>query len=801
MRRLPILASLGLFLCALAQLPVRAEYEEREQALRSEVEQARTQLQQDENEEKRAGELTDGYYENTRDFRNRANISLFRKDHFQNKANTEQRHYEDARKAEEQARRNSDTSARDYLKAEETYKNELGHYVYPDKQEYWTGRLGEAYSVESGRKKRRASDDDAPATTQDMMRSVTDMQKAFSDPNMSQGQAAGYAEAKTNQIKGMTRDMMANALKTIGANTGGGTPGAYTSGAARPLTGRIPAARPPARRTDKLRERKKMPPREQPGRSRKKVEISPDRRLKSPYAKQNVRPVYDLPLLRSGENKLLSGDLKGALRDAEEYIRLHPDSAMGYQLKAKILSRQREFQSAAEAALRSLKIDPNNADALRTLAWAQLHMKDYEGVIATTDRLLNINPRDAQALLMRAFAYEKLGMRDEMLAALKAAAEIDHRYMNHYLKALNEEELFNPDRTDSRSLLDEIDYTPPFKLSPKIALGGALILIALTAAALPALMPLFATLLRRFRPRRAEPKPASAQQPAPVPEPAVEGSMLGGKYSLQGIIGHGGMGKVWRAYDTSLERDVAVKQALANLSADETGLRQLYVKEARIMAELRHPNIVNIFEIFDRPDGVFLVLEYVTGKTLQQLLLKHKRISWERTRPILAATAGALVYAHEKGIIHRDLKPSNIMISDRGYVKVMDFGIARNLGSTDTPMPAAVQPARQEVRVAHTQHLAGTPAYMPPEAYQGVVSPATDTFALGACLYEMLTGEPPFGNSGLQPGAGTGYRPATQVVAGLDPRLDALIARSLEMDREKRIATPGEFAARLRSID
>jgi Tol biopolymer transport system component len=215
----------------------------------------------------------------------------------------------------------------------------------------------------------------------------------------------------------------------------------------------------------------------------------------------------------------------------------------------------------------------------------------------------------------------------------------------------------------------------------------------------------------------------------------VPGSRLG-PYEIRGVLGAGGMGRVYRAYDPGLDRDVAIKALFRDLTTEETSLRR-FEREAKLLATLSHPNIASIygFHVFDgRP---YLVLELVEGETLDEILARQA-LPWERAVPITRQVAEALEEAHGKGIVHRDLKPSNVKVSRGGRVKVLDFGIARRLGPRANGGVASATLTQEGA-------VLGTAAYMSPEQARGeAVDERTDVWALGCLLYEMLAGRRAF---------------------------------------------------------
>jgi predicted ATPase/tRNA A-37 threonylcarbamoyl transferase component Bud32 len=208
-------------------------------------------------------------------------------------------------------------------------------------------------------------------------------------------------------------------------------------------------------------------------------------------------------------------------------------------------------------------------------------------------------------------------------------------------------------------------------------------------------------------------------------------------YQLLSSLGAGGMGEVYLARDTRLDRLVAIKLLRAERTADATRLRR-FEQESKAISALNHPNIVTIFEIGEASGARFIVLEYVNGQTIRALI--GGRQGLEAIAPIGRQAARALAVAHGAGIVHRDIKPENIMVREDGYVKVLDFGLAR-LSATDS----AADSMANTVMHTHAGTLIGTVAYMSPEQVQAApVSGASDVFSLGVIFYEMATGRKPF---------------------------------------------------------
>ena len=212
-------------------------------------------------------------------------------------------------------------------------------------------------------------------------------------------------------------------------------------------------------------------------------------------------------------------------------------------------------------------------------------------------------------------------------------------------------------------------------------------------------------------------------------------SILGetlGPYYIKDRLGQGGMGAVYLARDTALDRMVALKVLLSRFADDDEFIAR-FQREARASAKLNHPNIVQAYDVGKAGDYHYFVMEYVEGRTVYDDIVKHKRFTEREAIDITIQSAEALMHAHERGLIHRDIKPKNIMINRDGVVKVADLGLARAISD-------------KEAAEAEQGKAFGTPYYISPEQIRGevTVGPTTDIYSLGATLYHMVTGTVPF---------------------------------------------------------
>ncbi len=264
-----------------------------------------------------------------------------------------------------------------------------------------------------------------------------------------------------------------------------------------------------------------------------------------------------------------------------------------------------------------------------------------------------------------------------------------------------------------------------------------------------------------------------------------------GHYEITGILGAGGMGEVYRALDHSLDREVAIKILPTELISDVDRLER-FEREAKVLASLNHPNIVTIHAVETRGDVRFFVMELISGRSLEESL-EVGTPGIDQFFEQALAIAEAVGAAHARDITHRDLKPANVMVSGSGWIKVLDFGLAKTFAppasaATDSPTEGMTQ---QGVVV-------GTLPYMSPEQLRGgPIGPASDVFSLGILLYQMATGERPFrGESPIELASAIlrdTVQPASELREGLAEGLDAVLARCLEKNPTDRFASANEL--------
>ena len=209
----------------------------------------------------------------------------------------------------------------------------------------------------------------------------------------------------------------------------------------------------------------------------------------------------------------------------------------------------------------------------------------------------------------------------------------------------------------------------------------------------------------------------------------MKGQKINDRYQIIKLIGEGGMANVYLAYDTILDRNVAVKVLRGDLASDEKFVRR-FQREALSASSLSHPNIVEVYDVGEDNGEYYIVMEYIEGKQLKELLKKRGKLTTSEVVDIMLQITDGLSVAHDSYIIHRDIKPQNIMILENGLVKITDFGIAMALNST---------------QLTQTNSVMGSVHYIPPEQASGKGSTLkSDIYSMGILMYELLTGSVPY---------------------------------------------------------
>jgi formylglycine-generating enzyme required for sulfatase activity/serine/threonine protein kinase len=257
------------------------------------------------------------------------------------------------------------------------------------------------------------------------------------------------------------------------------------------------------------------------------------------------------------------------------------------------------------------------------------------------------------------------------------------------------------------------------------------------------------------------------------PPTAAELQAMMPGYTIERLLGRGGMGAVYKGIQVSLERPVAIKILPPGLDLEDASFTARFKNEAKLMAKLLHPAIVAVFDFGQTSAGqLFIVMEHVDGTDISRMIAQQGHLSPEHALAIAAHVCDALTAAHELGIVHRDIKPANVLISRQGQVKVADFGLAK------IEVPG-------QHGLTKTGTAMGTPDFVAPEALiTGThIDGRADLYSVGVMLYQMLTGEVPRGS----------WKPATQRVAGIDPRFDAIVLKAMQQDREERYQSSSEL--------
>ncbi|HXT02004.1 MAG TPA: protein kinase, partial [Elusimicrobiota bacterium] len=453
--------------------------------------------------------------------------------------------------------------------------------------------------------------------------------------------------------------------------------------------------------------------------------------------------------VRDASSKIAIRDFPGAEALLNRRIDDVPSDEPALRLRAFARRQMKRYQPSSEDAKAALTLAPWDTRARRVLIDDDVDLGHSAEALSEADAALREMPHDPQLYAARANVFASLGERDKQLADLKEAASLDAQFDQEYERAV-------------------LAGAAPVSRRPR---SGLVWLGAVGTALLFFSFALFRkrgdTSMRLAM--RADDHALLARGARPDPAPAG--------FRIVKTLGQGGMGVVYEAVDLGLQRTVALKKLRSEI-ADSPRERARFLKEARTVAALKHPNIVEIHAIHEDAEGLFLVFEKVDGVSLHEKL-DHGALRPAEAVSYLRQIAMALDHAHSAGVVHQDLKPANIMVAgDRA--KVMDFGIARRVQETMSTL------SRVEV--------AGTPAYMAPEQEMGgVVTPAADVFALGACTYELLTGRVPFPGGAMMMKAEKKFRPASEVTPTLPAAADAVIGRALEPDPAARWPSAASF--------
>ena len=489
-------------------------------------------------------------------------------------------------------------------------------------------------------------------------------------------------------------------------------------------------------------------------------------------------------LIRNAATKIALKDYYGAIADADKALAEDSTNTAAYYYRAAAYNLIGQYETAASNATQALSIDPTEVASRDARSYAYNHLGRFNDAIADANHSLELSPLNPYAFANRGFAHEKMGKIEDMLADLKKAAELNPQFEPVYHDAAS---AYGIDVPPSQSR-----PAPPAAPAPAVAPKQKQFLVILLSSVLGGILIAFG-LLHVFG--------AQWLRKAPEAKLTVAGlrdmhgrSAIDDAYELGAPLGKGGMGVVYAAVDRALGRKVAIKM-LSDESQLDLKAKEQFLAEARTVAALHHPNIVDIHSIMSDEKGLYLVFEFISGKTVEDRLARQGRLSLAEVKTLLKPVCAALEFAHQRHVVHRDLKPSNIMITDEGVVKVMDFGISRRI--MENIQAAAGGGRDYEV----TNSVVGTPYYMAPEQEYGIVRPESDIYSLGTCLYEMVTGTRPYPPpASYAQKLAANYEAASVREPSLPLSLDMLIAGALHPDPEKRIRSATDFYGMLDAV-
>ncbi len=447
-----------------------------------------------------------------------------------------------------------------------------------------------------------------------------------------------------------------------------------------------------------------------------------------------------------------------------------------------------------------LQENPKDFQAMAERAEALNELGDHAAAEAEANRALALQPRLVRALLARALAYNRRGqfslaLQDsELVTAQEPNNALGHLYKAMALEGLGRVREALPEY----ELAAQLDPALGVFFQDAVARHGATVKTTASPQGAPSdhqpgsawplrdMVPVLlgiAVILALSRARGSSTPPAPAVSPAAVEPRGGKDRLLGGSYRLDSRLAEGGMGVVYLGTDVVLQRRVAIKQMRAEIK-DSGADAELLLQEARVVAALRHPNIVEIHAVLQEAGEIYLVFEYVDGRPLDRLLSSRGRFALPEAVHLLAQAAAGLDCAHRRNVIHRDLKPGNILVSGEGVAKITDFGIAHRCRTSATRL-TNVMPW-------------GTPHYMPPEQEMGSVTAESDVYALGIVAYELLTGSLPFPGPDFRgQKLNKTFVPPSQAVPGLPAAVDEVFTRALEPTPGRRFPSGAELVGAL----
>ena len=511
----------------------------------------------------------------------------------------------------------------------------------------------------------------------------------------------------------------------------------------------------------------------------------------------NAATISSNQKLEEARRAVALGDSQAALALAQRALELNPNNAAAHAFMSGVYAYTGDYRRAIASAEAGLALNPRDAALLNSKAFAENRSKQYRSALASSNGAIESDARNPYSYANRAYAYGGLGDKDSMLSDINRAAAIDPRFQK---AAADAAALQLPSNADVLFLFPGENPAPvaAAAVAPRGKsfgvvvgagiLGGLLLALGLLSTVLA---PLKDSVVSAFTKATRRGPSVHALEDAEAPAvlasvTAAAAGLVRGQYEIKRQIGQGGMGMVYEGTDRSLGRRVAIKKMREELRVNARE-RDRFIIEAKTVASLHHPNIVDIYAIAEEGEDVYLVFEYVDGKTIHDLVQTKGRLSPADTLRVTRSMGEALSYAHAHGVIHRDMKPSNVMLTSGGQVKVMDFGIARMAKDAMT-------------RYSLTNNVVGTPPYMAPEQEQGIVRKESDVYSLAVCAYEMLTGKLPFIGMGagmLMNKINMSYIPPARAIAGLPDSLDEVFLKAFQADPDQRYRTPVEFTAAL----